>query len=302
MQVIDLGSIIDLAVESTRASIDANGQRLEVTKAADPVYVLADPARLAQIVGNILNNAAKYTNKGGTIAITAMRRDGSAVLSVRDTGLGIAPENISRVFEMFVQVTGPNSRAAGGLGIGLALVRALIEMHGGTVEAKSEGIGRGSEFIVPLPIVDPPIVAKPAAAGLARDDGNGGLRILVADDVADSLQSLSLALQILGHHVRTASDGLLALDVAQSHRPDVAILDIGMPGLTGYEVATRIRETDWGRDALLIALTGWGQRDDIHRAHMSGFDHHMTKPADFATLQRMIDAFAASRQREAARG
>ena len=302
MQVIDIGSVLDLAVESTRANIDANGQRLEVNKPAEPVYVLADPARLAQVVGNILNNAAKYTDKGGAIRVAAIRRGDNAVISIRDSGLGIAPENIARVFEMFVQVTGQGGQAAGGLGIGLALVRALIEMHGGTVEAKSEGVGRGSEFIVTLPTVEAPVAAKTDAALIAGDADNGSLRILVADDVADSQQSLSLALQILGHHVRSAGDGLQALDVAQSHRPEVAILDIGMPGLTGYEVATRIRETDWGRDALLIALTGWGQRDDINRARMSGFDHHMTKPADFATLQRMIEGFAASRQRVAARG
>ena len=299
MQVIDLGSIIDMAVESTRANFEANGQRLEVTKAADPVYVLGDPARLAQIVGNILNNAAKYTDRGGTISVTALRREDSAVVSVRDTGFGIAPENIGRVFEMFVQVSGPNSRAGGGLGIGLALVRALIEMHGGTVEAKSAGVGQGSEFIVTLPTVAPPVAAS-ADAAAAGGGNNGNLRILVADDVADSLQSLTLALQILGHDVRSAPDGPQALDLAFGYRPDVAILDIGMPGRTGYEVATQIRQTDWGRDALLIALTGWGQREDVHRAHMAGFDHHMTKPADFATLQRMIDVFAAARPREAA--
>jgi CheY-like chemotaxis protein len=285
--------VIDLAVESTRMSFEAGNQKLHVSKPAEPVYVLADPARLAQVVGNILNNAAKYTERGGAIEVVARQRSGSAVISVRDSGLGIAPENISRVFEMFVQVSNPNSRAAGGLGIGLALVRALVEMHGGTVEAKSEGLGAGSEFIVTLPTAPAPPARSDAEAAL-RDDGGAGLRILVADDVPDSLQSLALALQILGHKVRTAADGVLAVEVAMGFQPEVAILDIGMPGLTGYEVATRIRATDWGRNALLIALTGWGQREDINRAHVSGFDHHMTKPADFATLQRMIDAYAAA--------
>jgi len=294
MQVIDIGSVLDMAVESTRMSFEANQQSLHVTKPADPIYVLADPARLAQVLGNILNNAAKYTERGGTITVAAGREDRSATVSIRDSGLGIAPENISRVFEMFVQVTNPNSRGAGGLGIGLALVRALVEMHGGKVEAKSGGLGMGSEFIVTLPLTEAPAIAPAETAAAARDETGSGLRILVADDVADSLQSLSLALQILGHKVRAAADGVLATEAAMNFRPEVAILDIGMPGMTGYEVASRIRATDWGRHSLLIALTGWGQREDINRAHISGFDHHMTKPADFATLQRMIDAFAAA--------
>jgi CheY-like chemotaxis protein len=180
-------------------------------------------------------------------------------------------------------------------------VRALVEMHGGTVEARSEGVGQGSEFVVTLPTVEPPAPPKPEPALIARDERDSALRILVADDVVDSQQSLTLALQILGHRVRSAGDGTQALDVAMSYRPEVAILDIGMPGLTGYEVATRIRDVDWGKRALLIALTGWGQREDIRRAQLAGFDHHMTKPADFATLQKVIDAFAASRDRIAAR-
>jgi CheY-like chemotaxis protein len=302
MQVIDLGSVLDMAVESTRMNFEANNQKLHVAKPPEPVYVLADPARLAQVVGNILNNAAKYTERGGTIEVVARQRSGSAVISVRDSGLGIAPENISRVFEMFVQVSNPTSRAAGGLGIGLALVRALVEMHGGSVEAKSEGLGTGSEFIVTLPTAPAPTPPAGDMGAARRDEAGAGLRILVADDVPDSLQSLALALQILGHQVRTAPDGAIAVEAAQSFQPQVAILDIGMPGLTGYEVATRIRATGWGRHSLLIALTGWGQREDINRAHMSGFDHHMTKPADFATLQRMIDVYAAAHRASAATG
>jgi CheY-like chemotaxis protein len=285
-----------MAVESIRAAIEVNRQTLEVTKPTEPVYVLADSARLAQVLGNILNNAAKYTDEGGaiTLRVSEGEGDGTVRIAVKDTGLGIAPENLGRVFDMFVQVSNPNSRSSGGLGIGLALVRALVEMHGGTVSAKSEGLGKGSEFVVTLPAVAPPVVV-PSEGGAGGDADAPGLRILVADDVADSLTSLALALQILGHNVRTAADGVSAVEAASAFHPDVAILDIGMPGLTGYDVATRIRATDWGRRAMLIALTGWGQRDDILRAHRSGFDHHMTKPADFATLRRMIDAHAAAR-------
>jgi signal transduction histidine kinase/ActR/RegA family two-component response regulator len=293
MQVIDIGSVLDLAVESARASIEANRQQLHVDKPVEPVFVLADPARLAQVLGNILSNAAKYTPEGGAIAVRAVRDDGKVRVSIRDTGLGIAPENLGRVFDMFVQVSNPTSRVAGGLGIGLALVRAFVEMHGGTVAARSEGLGKGSEFIVALPTVAAPVPSG-ADARLAGDDGARGLRVLVADDVADSLTSLSLALQLLGHTVRTAPDGVAAVEAAHAFHPDVAILDIGMPGLSGYDVAARIRATDWGGGSLLIALTGWGQRDDVLRAHRSGFDHHMTKPADFATLRRMIDAYAAA--------
>jgi len=293
MQVIDVGSVLDMAVESARASIEANRQQLDVEKPAEPVYVLADPARLAQVLGNILSNAAKYTPEGGSISARIVRDDGTVRVSIRDTGLGIAPENLGRVFDMFVQVSNPTSRVAGGLGIGLALVRAFVEMHGGTVSARSDGLGKGSEFVVALSTVAPP-AASSADTRLAANDGAQGLRILVADDVADSLTSLAIALQLLGHDVRTAPDGIAAVDAALAFRPEIAILDIGMPGLSGYDVAARIRATDWGGRSLLIALTGWGQRDDVLRAHRSGFDQHMTKPADFATLRRMIDAYAAA--------
>ena len=293
MQVIDMGSVLDMAVESARATIEANRQRLEVEKPAEPVHVLADPARLAQVLGNILSNAAKYTAEGGAIAARIFRDDGTVSVAIRDSGIGIAPENLARVFDMFVQVSNPTSRVAGGLGIGLALVRAFVEMHGGTVVARSDGLGRGSEFVVTLPTVAAP-ASSDADTRLGGDHGARGLRIMVADDVADSLSSLGIALQMLGHDVRTAPDGIAAVDAALTFRPDVAILDIGMPGLSGYDVAARIRTTDWGAGTLLIALTGWGQRDDVLRAHRAGFDHHMTKPADFATLCRMIDAFAAA--------
>jgi signal transduction histidine kinase/CheY-like chemotaxis protein len=293
MQVIDVGSVVDMAVESARASIEATRQQLDVEKPLEPVYVLADPARLAQVLGNILSNAAKYTPEGGSIAARIVRDEGAVRISIRDTGLGIAPENLGRVFDMFVQVSSPTSRVAGGLGIGLALVRAFVEMHGGTVSARSEGLGKGSEFVVALPTVAPP-VARGVDTRVAANDGAGGLRILVADDVADSLTSLAIALQLLGHDVRTAPDGIAAVDAALAFRPEIAILDIGMPGLSGYDVAARIRATDGGGGSLLIALTGWGQRDDVLRAHRAGFDQHMTKPADFATLRRMIDAYAAA--------
>jgi len=292
MQIVDLGSIVDMAVETTRATFEANQQTLEVQKVPEPVYVRGDPARLGQVLGNILSNAAKYTEPYGRIRLSVAQREKLVTVTVRDSGVGIAPENMSKIFDMFVQVSGKTS---GGLGIGLALVRALIGMHGGSVEARSEGEGKGSEFAITLPVAERPDLVLHNPLANVEAGADRGLRILVADDVVDSMESMALALQILGHEVRTASDGTSALDAAVAFQPDVAILDIGMPGLTGYAIATRIRQHEWGRRMLLIALTGWGQRDDINQAHASGFNHHMTKPADFHAIKRLIDEFTAAR-------
>jgi CheY-like chemotaxis protein len=299
MQLIDIGSVLDMAVESTRElrCEQPDAAREQAGRAGVRARGSGAPGAGA---GNILNNAAKYTERHGTNTVAAHEVDGAAVVSIRDSGLGIAPENISRVFEMFVQVTSPNSRAAGGLGIGLALVRALVEMHGGTVEARSEGVGKGSEFIVRLPTAQPPAPMPSAPANVARDDSGEGLRILVADDVPDSLQSLALALQILGHKVRTAADGPLAVEVAHGFQPEVAILDIGMPGMTGYEVRLADSRHRMGPQVAADRADRLGPARRRQPRACSGFDHHMTKPADFATLQRMIDVYGASRPKEPA--
>ena len=296
LQVLDLAAILEVAAEAARILFDANRQSFVMTLPAEPLYVRGDPARLAQIVGNLLNNAAKYTDQGGEIRLTAARQGAAAVISVKDTGVGIAREDLAGVFEMFTQVTAHATRAGGGLGIGLALVRALVEMHGGTVEARSAGAGKGSEFIVSLPTVPQPAVPQePVFAGLGQVESSTGLKILVADDVPDSVQSLALALQILGHKVRMAADGAQAWDTAMKFHPDVAILDIGMPGLTGYEVAEKIRQAPWGRQILLVALTGWGQREDVNRALAAGFDRHLTKPADFSMVRKLLEGIVAER-------
>jgi signal transduction histidine kinase/CheY-like chemotaxis protein len=295
-QTVEVRAIVEMAAEATRASFDANGQSLEVHLPEAPVYLRADPARMAQVLGNLLNNAAKYTDAGGKVSLSVARRDRDVVTTVKDSGVGIAPEDLSRLFEMFTQLDGSGSRAGGGLGIGLALVRALVEMHGGRVEAHSEGLGRGSEFRVTLPAAEPPepVAQTDRSQPVAR---GARLRILVADDVPDSMQSLGMGLEMLGHEIRTAGDGIQAFEIAASFRPQTAILDIGMPGLNGYELARRIRDEPWGRDMLLVALTGWGQQEDVQRSAAAGFDHHMTKPVDFDTLTRLLESWVTGRSR-----
>ncbi len=295
-QTIEVRAIVEMAAEATRASFEANGQSLEVRLPEAPVYLRADPARMAQVLGNLLNNAAKYTDAGGKVSLSVDQRGRDVTIAVKDSGVGIAPEDLSRLFEMFTQLEGSGSRAGGGLGIGLALVRALVEMHGGRVEARSEGLGRGSEFRVTLPAGEPPEPVAQTDEGQPVARG-ARLRILVADDVPDSMQSLGMGLEMLGHEIRTAGDGIQALEIAASFRPQTAILDIGMPGLNGYELARRIRDEPWGRDMLLIALTGWGQQEDVQRSAAAGFDHHMTKPVDFDTLTRLIESWVAGRSR-----
>jgi signal transduction histidine kinase/ActR/RegA family two-component response regulator len=294
LQAITIGSVADVAAEATRATFQSNRQTLELDVPAEPVWLQADPARLAQVIGNLLNNAAKYTDPGGAVRLSVARRENDVVIAVADSGVGIAAEDLSRLFGKFTQLHGAGGRSGGGLGIGLALVRALVEMPGGRVEARRDGLGTGSEFMDPGPAAEPPAPADPSAQRAGQMPASEGLRILVADDVADSLQSLGIGLRLLGHEVRMAANGNAALELATQFRPQMAILDIGMPGLDGYQVARRIRGESWGKDMLLVALTGWGQREDVQRALDAGFDHHMTKPADFAILTRLIDERARS--------
>jgi PAS domain S-box-containing protein len=292
-QRVALSSIVDTAVETTQGSIRASRQELDLHLPREPVYLEADGTRMAQVLGNILNNATKYTPAGGKITLSAARADGRISISIKDTGSGMAAEDLPRVFDLFMQSRAHVTHAAGGLGIGLALVRVLVEMHGGTVEARSEGPGKGSEFVVTLPVMteDRPASADPAS--MPFPVASRRLRVLVADDVLDSVDSLAVLLRALKHEVHVAHDGAQALEVARTVHPDAAILDIGMPGLTGYEVAARIRRYDWGKKVTLIALTGWGQNHDIMQSQRAGFDHHMTKPADAALLARYLAQTAA---------
>ena len=287
IQTIDVRMLVDMATESTRSLFENNAQQLEVVLPKSPVFVRADPTRMVQVLGNLLNNAAKYTGRGGTIEVGATAHAAEVEIAVKDNGIGIARDDLPRLFEMFAQLPGSPERTASGLGIGLALARALVEMHGGRIVARSPGLGEGSEFVVTLPRAEAPSTSAAQALTEVGDSGPR-LRILIADDVADSSQSLALGIGLLGHEVRTAADGQQALDTALEFKPDMAILDIGMPRMNGYEVAKRIRAAASIRSVLLVALTGWGQRDDVERATAAGFDLHMTKPADFATLRRLI--------------
>jgi PAS domain S-box-containing protein len=288
---IELAAVVQTAVEATRSFIEASGHQFTVTLPPEPVTLDADPIRLAQVFSNLLNNAAKYTERGGHIWLTGERQSGDIVVSVRDTGIGIAAEHLPHLFEMFSQVVPALERSQGGLGIGLALVRGLVELHGGAVEARSAGPGRGSELIVRLPVADAPAPTRPEPSGAGQDSRPGSKwRILVADDLPDSVDSLEIMLRLMGHDIQTAHDGLEAVQAAATFRPDVVLLDIGMPKMNGYEAARCIREQPWGQDIFLVALTGWGQEEDKQRARAAGFDHHLTKPVDPEELLQLLTA------------
>jgi CheY-like chemotaxis protein len=286
---VELAAVVTRAVEASRPLIDAQAHNLTVTLPQEPVHLEADPIRLAQVLSNLLTNAAKYTEKGGHIWLTAERHGAWVVLSVRDTGIGIAAGDLPRLFEMFSQVAPALERSQGGLGIGLALVRVLVELHGGGVEARSAGPGRGSEFTVRLPVVAAQAQRRPEPSADGEKSCAGlNCRILVADDLRDSADSLALVLRLAGHEVQTAHDGLEAVQAAAAFRPEVALLDIGMPKMNGYEAARHIRQQPWGKRTVLIAVTGWGQEEDKRRATEAGFDHHLTKPVEPAALEKLL--------------
>ena len=285
---VSLAAVIANAVETSRPSIEAGGHQLDVRVPREPVHVEGDETRLAQVFANLLNNAAKYSEQGKRIELDAALEGPEVVVRVRDAGVGIPAEMLSRIFELFTQVDRSLERAQGGLGIGLTLVQRLVEMHGGSVEAHSDGAGRGSEFIVRLPAGEPP--ASPGAPRSVESPAASvrPLRILVADDNEDSAASLAMVLEIAGHTVRMANDGEQAVAVAADFRPDVVLLDIGMPRLNGYEACRRILEQPSNGQAVLIALTGWGQDEDRRRSLEAGFHHHLVKPVDPATLARLL--------------
>jgi signal transduction histidine kinase len=291
LQTVALGDVVAAALETARPLFDRKRHRVDVALPDAAVTLEADPLRLAQVLSNLLSNAAKYTNEGGHVELRAVIEGGEVVISVRDDGIGLSPESQDHIFEMFSQVAPALDRAEGGLGIGLALSRGLVALHGGRIEVHSAGLGQGSEFTVRLPLQESEAAARtdePAAAAAASP-----VSVLIADDNADARDSLAALLEMSGHKVHAAPDGEQALALAAQHRPDVAILDIGMPLLNGYDVAARIRASDWGRRMRLIALTGWGQAADQERARQVGFDHHVTKPLDVERLQGLIAPAAA---------
>jgi PAS domain S-box-containing protein len=286
---VALGDVLVAAIEIARPLIDASAHELTVTMPPQAIHVQADRIRLAQVFSNLLNNAAKYTEKAGHIWLTAERQGDEVVISVRDTGIGISPEHMEQIFKMFSQMAPALERSQGGLGIGLSVVKGLVELHGGTIEARSGGPGKGSEFTVHLPAVDVP-TERPQEPD---DDGEKvctgrKCRILVVDDLRVAADSMAMLLQMMGHDTRTAYDGLEALQTAAAFQPDVVVLDIGLPKMDGYDVARHIRREPWGGKMALVALTGWGMEEDKRRALEAGFDHHLTKPVKAADLEKLL--------------
>ena len=284
-----LADVVSSAVETARPALEGAGHELTVSLPPEPIHLDADLTRLAQVFGNLLHNSAKYTERGGAVSLTATREGGQVSVAIRDNGIGIPAVALPTIFEMFSQVDRSIERSTGGLGIGLALVKGLVEMHGGTVTATSPGQGQGSTFTVTLPVLKDR--AEPASATPAegRPDSAGSLRrILVVDDNRDSAGSMAMMLQLLGSAVCTAHDGLEAVEMAERFRPQVILMDIGMPKLNGYEATKRIRERPWGRDVAIIALTGWGQEVDRAHSTAAGCNAHLVKPVNLPDLEKLL--------------
>ncbi|HET9764103.1 MAG TPA: response regulator, partial [Casimicrobiaceae bacterium] len=289
---IGLGTVVRSAIETAAPLIEKRGQRLELSLPDEHIAVDADPVRLSQVFANLLNNASKYSPDGGPVGLDVRRDDSSAVVSVRDRGIGIPPEMLPTVFDLFMQVDHSYSRARGGLGIGLTLARDLVRMHGGSIEAKSEGAGTGSEFVVTLPLSDVAGISSQAPPREEAHEPRIGQRILIVEDDADAAESLRLLLSMTGADVRTARGGAAGLELLDAYRPAVVILDIGMPGMDGLELARRIRATTDGSKLTLVALSGWGQEEDRRRSREAGIDHHLVKPVDVDTLERLLAGVA----------
>jgi len=287
----ELSSAIYHAVEAARPQYDNMNHTLIVTLSREPMYLNADPTRLAQVLGNLLNNACKYTPRGGQMRLTAERDVSQAVIRLKDNGIGIATEELPRIFEMFVQIDTSLERSVSGLGIGLTLVKSLVEMHQGTVHARSAGLGHGSEFVVCLPIIIEQPQSPPPVLTFSKPTEKISRRILVVDDNQDSASSLAALLNLTGHQTHTASDGLEAVAAALTFLPEVVLLDIGLPTLNGYDVCRQIRAQPDGTRILLIALTGWGQDEDRRKSKEAGFDAHLVKPVDHEQLMKLLAEF-----------
>jgi two-component system, chemotaxis family, CheB/CheR fusion protein len=288
---ITLESAVFHAVEACRPFAESARHELDISLPSEPIYLDADPARVAQILGNLLSNACKYTEGGGHISLRAEVVPGShptVVVRIKDTGIGIPSDRIENIFELFTQIDRTPHRSQGGLGIGLTLVKRLVEMHGGTVEASSEGVGRGSEFVVRLPALIDPSIDSSSSQPSARESIPLPRRILVVDDNRDSAESLAMLLDLEGNETCTAHDGMEAVETAERFRPDVVLLDIGLPRLSGYEAARRIRAESWGKDIVLVALTGWGQQEDRRQSQDAGFDAHLVKPVNYELLMKLL--------------
>jgi PAS domain S-box-containing protein len=293
-ECVELAAVIATAVETAQPYIKRDGHELVVSVPSEPIYLAADPVRLAQVFSNLLDNAAKYSKPvdgGGKIWLTAVQAGATAVVSVKDTGIGIASEMLPRVFDMFTQVGRSICQSEGGLGIGLSLAKRLVEMHGGDIEVSSEGLGKGSEFIVRIPLAQTFDVESitPTDVSATAEQQVSPRRILIADDNADVVETFEVMLQTLGYEVQTALDGVEALEKAEQFQPHTIVLDIGMPKLDGYETARRIRQRPWGHHVVLVAVTGWGDENDKLKSADAGFNLHLVKPIDATTLLQYLN-------------
>jgi two-component system, chemotaxis family, CheB/CheR fusion protein len=291
---VDVAVLVDRAVEISRPLIDGRRHRLTLDLPPEPLTVVGDLLRLTQVLANLINNAAKYTDEGGEIRIEARRLEREAVIRVSDNGSGITAEMVPHVFDLFAQADTTLDRSKGGLGLGLTLVRQLVQLHGGSVHAHSEGLGKGSQFVVHLPLLDAiPSPAAHEAAAAADTSAARGRRVMVVDDSIDAAESLAMLLELRGHDVRVVHDAREVVAVADRFRPDVAILDIGLPHIDGYQLARSLRGRAGTAKLELIALTGYGQPEDAERARVAGFDHHLVKPVEPDTVNSLIGALAA---------
>jgi PAS domain S-box-containing protein len=288
-QRVSLEAVVQTALEACKPLLESKDHEVLISLPSEPVELDADPTRLAQGLTNLLNNSAKYTDRNGTIGLTATRQGRELVIAVRDTGIGIPADMLEQVFDMFAQVDSSLARSPGGLGVGLALVKIIVELHGGTVLARSEGPGRGSEFMVRLPIVEP-TGNQSDSADNAQTQGSSRHRILIAEDGQDAADSFGMMLSMMGHQVEVVYDGQSAINTARDFRPNVIFMDLGMPRLDGYHAARTIRAEPWGKEVKLIALSGWGQPEDRVRSTEAGFDRHLTKPVDPSTIQSVLSA------------
>jgi PAS domain S-box-containing protein len=284
---IAVGVVVENAVGTVRSLIDQRKHKLTVSLPTQAIWLHADAARLEQVVVNLLTNAAKYTDQGGHVWLTVQQEGEEGVLRVRDTGVGIAPEILPRIFDLFTQAERSLDRSQGGLGIGLALVQRLVEMHGGTVAASS-ALGQGSEFVVRLPVVQPPQPQASSPPSEKAQPTRPSMRVLVVDDNVDTVTTLAMLVKESGHDVRTAYDGLAVLEAALDYRPNLVLLDIGLPGLNGFEVAKQLRQQPILQKAVLVAMTGYGRDSDRQRSHDAGFDHHLVKPGDFGKVLQIL--------------
>lgn len=290
---LDLALVIHQAVEMSQPLVDHAGHQLRVVLPAEPLFLHADPVRLTQVFANLLNNSSKYTPHGGQLQISAEREDGHAVVRVKDSGAGIPTDQLEQIFNMFSQVDRSPERAQGGLGIGLALVRRLVGMHGGSVHAHSDGPGKGSEFVVRLPALERAPANRDSHVPEAPADP-ARKKVLVVDDNRDAADALALLLQHNGHETFVAYDGAGALAAADKHRPDVMLLDIGLPGMNGHDVCRQMRQQPWGKRIRMIALTGWGQEDDRQKSRDAGFDGHLVKPVEIAAVLQQFQRVSAT--------